>query len=97
MYMRITTVQVGPAQVDEVLRLIQDSIVPAARQQAGFKQFTIVVDRASATIKAIAIWNTEADVTGSEASGYYQEQVGKVRPFLIVPPQREVYEVTYQV
>lgn len=71
--------------------------MPAAQQQAGFKQFTVVVDRVSATIKGIAIWNTEADVTNTEASGYSQEQVEKLRPFLTAPPQREVYAVSYQV
>lgn len=45
MVMRITSLQVDPARVDEVLRLIETSVVPAAQQQPGFKQFTVAVDR----------------------------------------------------
>ncbi len=96
MVMRITTLQVDPAKVEEVLRLIATSVVPAAQQQPGFQHFTVVADRPHATIKAIAIWATDADVTASDTSGYYQEQIGKVRPYLTAAPQREVYEVTHQ-
>ena len=97
MVMRITTLQVDPAKVEDVVRLIETSVVPAAQQQPGFKQFTVVADRANATIKGIAIWATEADVITSDTSGYYQEQIGKLRPYLTAPAQREVYEVTLQV
>lgn len=96
MVMRITSLQVDPARIDEVLRLIETSVVPAAQQQPGFKQFTVVADRANATVKAIGLWASDADVTASDTSGYYQEQIGKVRPYLTAPPRREVYEVTHQ-
>ena len=96
MVMRITTLQVDPTKVDEVLHLIETSVVHAAHQQPGFKQFTVAADRANATIKAIGLWATDADVTASDTSGYYQEQIGKVQPYLTAPPQREVYEVTHQ-
>ena len=96
MVLRITTLQVDPAKVEEVLQLIETSVVPAAHQQPGFKQFTVAADRANATVKAIGLWATDADVTASDTSGYYQEQIEKVRPYLTAPPQREVYEVTHQ-
>lgn len=96
MVLRITTLQVDPAKVGEVLQLIETSVVPAAHQQPGFKQFTVAVDRPNATIKAIGLWATDADVIASDTSGYYKEQIGKVRPYLTAPPQREVYEVTHQ-
>lgn len=96
MVLRITTLQVDPAKIEEVLQLIETSVVPAAHQQPGFKQFTVAVDRAKATIKAIGLWATAADVTASDTSGYYQDQLGKVRPYLTEPPHRDVYEVTHQ-
>ena len=96
MVLRITTLQADPARIEELLDLIKTSVVPAAQQQPGFKQFTVAADRATATVKAIALWATDADVTASDTSGYYQEQIGKVRPYLTAPPQRDVYEVTHQ-
>lgn len=96
MVLRITTLQVDPAKVEEVLQLIETSVVPAAQQQPGFKQFTVAADRANATIKAIGLWATDADVAASDTSGYYQEQIGKVRPYLTAAPQRDIYEVAFQ-
>lgn len=96
MIMRITTLEVDPSRVDELLQLTATSVVAAAQKQAGFKQFTVAVDRANATIKAIALWASDADVAASDTSGYYQAQIGKVQPYLTRPPRRDVFEVTLQ-
>ena len=51
MVMRITTLQVDAAKVEEVVRLIETSVVQAAWREHGFKQFTVVADRANGTIR----------------------------------------------
>ncbi len=48
-------------------------------------------------ITTLQVDPARADVTASDTSGYYQEQIGKARPYLTAPPQREVYEATLQV
>ena len=47
MHVRVTYVQIHPDKVDEATRLYQDSVVPAAQQQTGFKSMTLVADRAT--------------------------------------------------
>ncbi len=44
----------------------------------------------------MTFWETEDDAIANEASGYYQEQVDKVRHFLTAPPVREGFEVSVQ-
>lgn len=44
---------------------------------------------------AIAMWETEADMAASEASGgYYREQLARGAHFFTAPPVWEAYEVT---
>ena len=43
---------------------------------------------------SITLWETEADLKAGESSGYYQQQVGKLAPFVAAPPVREIYEAT---
>ena len=94
MYTRVTTVQIQPGKIDEAIRIYQDSVVPAVKQQAGFQSTMLITDRASGKGMAITNWATEADLQANEASGYYQEQLAKFAPILTAAPVREAYEVT---
>ena len=94
MYARVTTVQIQPGKIDDAIRIYQDSVVPAVKQQAGFRSTMLITDRASGKGMAITDWATEADLQANEASGYYQEQLAKFAPILAAAPVREVYEVT---
>jgi len=40
------------------------------------------------------ISQTQADMNAAEISGFYQQQVAKVKDFLSAPPAREEYEVS---
>lgn|GEM_PF-691994 len=93
MHVRVTTIQLQPGKVDEAIRIYQESVLPAAKQQAGFQSTTLLIDRAANKGMAITSWASEADLLASEASGYYQEQVAKFAPLFIAPPVREMYEV----
>ena len=94
MYVRVTTVQIQPGKVDEAIRLYQESVVPAAQQQPGYRSTMLVTDRASGKGMAITVWATEAEMLASEASGYYSEQTAKFAPLLTAAPVREVYELS---
>ncbi len=93
MHVRVTTIQLQPGKVDEAVRIYQESVIPAAKQQAGFQSTTLLIDRATNKGMAITYWASEADLLASEASGYYQEQVAKFAPLFVTQPVREVYEV----
>jgi quinol monooxygenase YgiN len=94
MYVRVTRTQIQPDKLDEAIRIYQESVVPAAKQQPGFRSTQLVTDRASGTGLSITVWDSEADLQASEASGYYQAQLAKFAPLLTAPPVREVFEVS---
>ena len=45
----------------------------------------------------VSLWESEADLNASETSGYLQEMRAITAPFYVMPPFREVYEVSLQV
>ena len=94
MHARVVTSQLQPGKKEEWIAIIRDSIVPALRQQQGFKGFVTLADTNSDKSIAYSMWETEADLKASETSGFYQEQVAKLRVVLATPPVREIYELT---
>ena len=94
MYARVTTFQIEPAKLDEALEVTRGSILPAMKQQQGFKGVLTLVDRQTGKATSITLWDTEADLKAGENSGYYQQQLGKVASFVTGPPAREAYEAT---
>jgi len=96
MYARLTICAFQPGKLDEGIKIYRDSIVPAAKKQKGFKAIYLLTDKNTGKGISIAMWNSEADMTAGEASGYYREQVAKEIPFFAVPPTTERYEVSVQ-
>ena len=60
----------------------------------GASRLYVLMDRKTGKGLTIALWETEADMTAGEASGYYQQQVAKFKDILSAAPVREAYEVT---
>ena len=97
MYARVVTAQVSPDKVEEGIRLWRDSVMPAARQQKGFKSGRLLVDRKTGKITSVGLWETEADIQASgESSAYMQEQLAKFASLFTAPPVVEHYEVAVE-
>jgi heme-degrading monooxygenase HmoA len=90
MYARMTTFHVQPSTIDDVLHIVQNAL-PITKQQRGFKSGLALADYSSGKLIAITLWETEADMLANEANGYYQEQVAKIRSFVVDQPVREAY------
>ena len=93
MYARVVTVQVQPDKLDETINLYEDSVLSAARQQKGFQNGMLLVDRNTGKGVSITLWETEADLAASESSGYFQAQIAKFASLFAGPPTRELYQV----
>ena len=94
MYARVTIATTWPGKAEDVLRIERDSIVPACKQQKGFKGLYLLHDRKSNKGMTITLWETQADMNAAEVSGFYQQQVAKMKDVLAAPPVREEYEVS---
>ena len=96
MFAQVVRVQIQPGKADEVIAIFNDSVISAAKQQKGFKNAYLLVDRAANRGIGLSMWETEADVAALATSGFYQEQVAKLAALFAGPPEREVYEVGAQ-
>lgn len=97
MFARITLVQGKKDKLDEAIKVYEDSIVTAAKAQKGFKGAYLLTNRNTDKAISCTIWESEADAVANEESGYYQEQIAKLKDFLAAPPEREGYDVSVQV
>ena len=96
MYARVTIVQTLPGKIDETISIFRDSVVPAAKQQKGYKGVYLLTERKMGKGISITLWEAEADMTAGESSGFYQQQVAKFKDLFGAPPVREAYEVSVQ-
>jgi heme-degrading monooxygenase HmoA len=93
MIARVTTVQISPDKAAEATNIFQNSVLPAAKAQRGFRTGYMLTDAASGKGMSVTIWDSLEDLQANEANGFYQEQVAKFGPLFTAPPIREIYEV----
>ena len=66
---RVVTFQLHPGKTEEAVRIYRDSIIPAAKQQSGFKGARLLTDSNTGKGISISLWETEADLKAGETSG----------------------------
>ena len=75
MYARVVS---GTMQLDknaETVEIYRNSIVPAAKEQKGFKGGNLFTDDQTGKFISITLWETEDDMISGDSSGYLQEQL----------------------
>lgn len=93
MYARVITIQIQPGRIEEANGIYRDSVIPAAKQQKGFKSAMLMTHPATGKGISVSIWESEADQKASETSGYLQQQLTKVGVVLAGSPVREGFVV----
>ena len=98
MYARVVIVQLTPGRTDQAITIFNESVLPAARTQQGFRGAYLLTDHHTGKFISVSLWETETDLNASEASGYYQEQVAKFAGVGVFAgaPVRETYQVSAQ-
>jgi len=96
MYARVTFATAQPGKIDEIAKVMRDSILPAAKKEKGFKGMLHMGNRDTGKGMVIVMWDTEANMTAGETSGFYRAQVAKVASLVAGAPTMEHYEVTVQ-
>ena len=98
MHVRAATVQIRPGKMQEVIDLHNDSLIPAAKAQKGWRGSYLMTDAGSAKILSITIWDSEEEMLASESgSGYLKEQVAKFDNVFAEPPHFDHYELSVEV
>jgi hypothetical protein len=92
MVARVTHVRVNQDDVEESVRLFDESVVPAAEQEEGFMGAMLLV-RQDGRALAIDLCDTLENMRANEHSGFYQTQIAKFADKIVERPSREFYEV----
>ena len=95
MFARVTTVQGPPERLDEGARMIQERIIPAARQQRGFRGGYWLADRQTGKAIGVVLWEDEEAVRASEAA-MEQSRSQATQAVGATVQSVEVYEVIAQ-
>ncbi len=66
MHARVSIFEGSPDQIDEVLRQVQEKVVPQAKQLDGFKGMIALGDRQSGKTMGITFWENDEALRASE-------------------------------
>jgi heme-degrading monooxygenase HmoA len=66
MHARLTTLQLDPSRIDEVVAQLDERDVPFFRGLDGFKGFTVLVDRSSGKVVGTSYWASKEQMDASE-------------------------------
>jgi heme-degrading monooxygenase HmoA len=93
MHARVTIVEGDPSMVDNATRVVEEQVLPAARQIAGFKGVISVSDRTTGKTMTLTLWESEQAMQASE------EAANRLRADTVAAigarePTVERYEVT---
>jgi heme-degrading monooxygenase HmoA len=89
--------EVVPMNVAEAVRIYRDSVVPAAKEEQGFRGALLLTDQDTGEGVSISVWETEDDMHASEASGFYHRKLDQLDALFISAPVRKHYEVSIRV
>lgn len=97
MYARMTIAQAQADRFDEAISTVQETFLPDAREQTGYRGFLVLTDRSRHQLVGISLWETEADLQhGGGTGGYYQQRISDFVDLLVEPPVTTTHEVAAQ-
>ena len=72
MFARITTIgEAPPERLDDMTHEIREHVLPALRQQDGFSEFLVFVERASGKVLGLTLWESEQAMNATEEAAYW--------------------------
>ncbi|HXX58507.1 MAG TPA: antibiotic biosynthesis monooxygenase [Thermodesulfovibrionales bacterium] len=90
---RVAVFNIKSGKREEAIHLFKNFVVPEAHKQKGFKGGLLLTNPDTGQGMSIGLWETEADMTATERSGFYQKWVSRFTDFFTAPPSMEHYEV----
>lgn len=93
MYARVTTLSIRRDYIEQGIGIFEESVVPAARKQTGYRGILLLSDKPSGKIVSVSLWNSEKDALANERNQYYQEQLIKFMAMFSTGPIREGFNI----
>jgi len=95
LYARLATGSISPTKIVEAIAIWQGAIAPSAKQQKGFKNACLLVDRETGKMTSIGFWESETDLRASRST--HNNHINKYNRLFLNPPIVEQYEVAVEV
>jgi len=92
----MTTLTFRIEKAEEGIRIFEESVVPSAQTQKGFRGAYLLADRQAGRCIALTFWDDEASAVANEENRYYQEQLVKFLPLFTSVPVREGFELVFE-
>ncbi len=96
MHARVVSMEILPMDIEEAIRIYQDLVVPAAKEERGFRGALLLTDPYTGEGVSISLWESEDDLHASEASGFYHRKLDQLDALFISTPVRKHYQVSVQ-
>ena len=96
MHARVVSMEMLPIDVGEAARIYQERVLPAAREQQGFRGALLLTDAGTGEGLSVSLWSSEDNMHASEASGFYHRKLSELDALFISTPVRKHYEVSAQ-
>ena len=97
MHARVVDLAVRSVDTKEMVRVYREEVVPAAREQEGFKGAILLTDPQTGIGISITIWETEAERDAAVGGGFYDAEIEKIADLLTGTPVRKHYDVSLMV
>ena len=94
MHARVVLGRVKLDKQDEATKIFMEHIMPAAKEQKGFKNIHLLTDPETNKFISITIWETAEDMVAGEAGGYLQEQLDRIASLFVGPLTIQRYTVS---
>ena len=94
MHARVVIMEMQPIDVEEAVRTYRDRVVPAGREQEGFRGAWMLTDPETGGGLSISLWESADDMLASQESDFHHRELGELEDFLISAPVRKHYEVS---
>ena len=92
MVARGTHVEVKPEDVEEAVRLFDDSVIPAAEQEQGFMD-ALLLTREDGRALVVDLCDTVEHMRANERGGFHPTQVATFAGKPVDRPAREFFDV----
>jgi heme-degrading monooxygenase HmoA len=96
MFARVSTFQYQRGALDELVKVFNESVLPANRERKGHVRSYLLVDADAEQVMVITVWENREALVSGETDGFYQAQVGKVQHLLASGVARHIYELKAQ-
>lgn len=93
MHARTTTIEGQPDAIDDAVRQVEAQVLPILREQAGFKGFTLHVNRSSGKVMGTSYWESQEAMDASEEAVRAPRDEAARRGGASGAPAVEYYEV----